>query len=488
MITQYQPPLPWRRILALLPIGLLIGLLPWTWILGGVLIIVPLVHPILGLGLLVLSVTAQDALHVPGGLTLTQCAVPLAAMGWAVWVLAHPQRVLGLGRTSAAWGLFLMVLLLATSLSGYGPAEGLKELWRWCVAFLAWLIAVTSMRRPWHFVVVVVCLLAGPLANALLGLVQFVTGDGPRAFRMVADLPYMRAYGTLGQPNSFAVYLNMAWPLGLALALATTWVAVRRLITTNPQAEAVRQGDNAPLAEWLLFVAALVLWMVTGILLAALVASFSRGAWLGAAIGVLGMLLALGGRSARVGLVVAGLALLLLLGGTQFLPAPMATRLTSITSAVQLFDPSTVAVTPANFAVVERMAQLWAGWKMFLAHPLLGVGPGNYTAAYQEFTAGPWFASRGHAHNYYLQIAAEAGLLGLAAYLILLGSVVRTLYQGYSHTSAPMRRAILIGICGIIAATAGHGLFEHVYVLHMTIQAATVWGLGVALVRSSEGT
>jgi O-antigen ligase len=280
----------------------------------------------------------------------------------------------------------------------------------------------------------------------------------------------------------------MAWPLGLALALATTRVAVRRLITTNPQAEAVRQGDNAPLAEWLLFVAALVLWMVTGILLAALVASFSRGAWLGAAIGVLGMLLALGGRSARVGLVVAGLALLLLLGGTQFLPAPMATRLTSITSAVQLFDPSTVAVTPANFAVVERMAQLWAGWKMFLAHPLLGVGPGNYTAAYQEFTAGPWFASRGHAHNYYLQIAAEAGLLGLAAYLILLGSVVRTLYQGYSHTSAPMRRAILIGICGIIAATAGHGLFEHVYVLHMTIQAATVWGLGVALVRSSEGT
>jgi hypothetical protein len=459
--------------------------------------------------LLVLSVTAQDALHVPGGLTLTQCAVPLAAMGWAVWVLAHPQRVLGLGRTSAAWGLFLTVLLLATSLSGYGPAEGLKELWRWCVAFLAWLIAVTSLRRPWHFVVVVVCLLAGPLANALLGLVQFVTGDGPRAFRMVADLPYMRAYGTLGQPNSFAVYLNMAWPLGLALALATTRIAVRRLITPTPipsptggegrtgfsmgqfpLAPAWERGlgDEGKIPEGFLYVATLVLWMVTGILLAALVASFSRGAWLGAAIGVLGMLLAMGGRSARVGLAVAGLALLLLLGGTQFLPAPIATRLESITSAVQLFDPSTVAVTPANFAVVERMAQLWAGWKMFLAHPLLGVGPGNYTAAYQEFTAGPWFASRGHAHNYYLQIAAEAGVLGLVAYLILLGSIVRALYQGRRHTSDSMRRAILIGICGIIAATAGHGLFEHVYVLHMTIQAATIWGLGVALVRSSEGT
>jgi O-antigen ligase len=333
-------------------------------------------------------------------------------------------------------------------------------------------MAVTSIRRPWHFVVVVVCLLAGPLANALLGLIQFVTGDGPRAFRMVADLPYMRAYGTLGQPNSFAAYLNMAWPLGLALALATTRIAVRKLFRSHAGS----------------IVLALVLWMVTGILLAALVASFSRGAWLGAAIGGLGMLLALGGRSARVGLVVAGLALLLVLGGTQFLPAPIATRLTSITSAVQLFDPNSVAVTPANFAVVERMAQVWAGWKMFLAHPLLGVGPGNYTAAYQEFTAGPWFASRGHAHNYYLQIAAEAGVLGLVAYLILLGSIVRALYQGRRHTSDSMRRAILIGICGIIAATAGHGLFEHVYVLHMTIQAATIWGLGVALVRSSEGT
>jgi len=119
---------------------------------------------------------------------------------------------------------------------------------------------------------------------------------------------------------------------------------------------------------------------------------------------------------------------------------------------------------------------------------LLGVGPGNYTAAYQEFTAGPWFASRGHAHNYYLHIAAEAGLFGLAAYLILLGSIVRSLYHGLIHTHGILRRAVLIGICGIIAAMAGHNLFEHVYVLHMTIQIATAWGLGMALVYWPEGT
>ncbi len=499
MITQRRFVVPWRTILMAMPIGLLIGLIPWHWLLGAVLSALPLVHPVLGLGMLVLSVTAQDALRLPGDLTLTQIAVPLAFVGWALRMLAHPQRQLGLGRIGAAWGLFLTVLLVSTSLSVYGPVEGLKELWRWGVAFLAWLIAITSLRRPWHFVVVVGCLLAGPLINALIGLIQFATGDGPHAFRMVADLPYMRAYGTLGQPNSFAAYLNMAWPLGLALAVAVSRMAVTRLPNPSPSGEAGRKGfvrgQFSPLpgvragsSAFNAVPLALLLWIVTGILLAALAASFSRGAWIGAAFGLLGLLLALGGRGARLGLIIAGMLLLLIVGGTQFLPAPIAIRLESISGALRLFDPSTVTVTPANFAVVERMAQLWAGWKMFLTHPLLGVGPGNYTAAYQEFTAGPWFASRGHAHNYYLHIAAEAGLFGLAAYLILLGSIVRSLYHGLIHTHGILRRAVLIGICGIIAAMAGHNLFEHVYVLHMTIQIATAWGLGMVLVYWPEGT
>src|SRR5207237_4979463 len=78
-----------------------------------------------------------------------------------------------------------------------------------------------------------------------------------------------------------------------------------------------------------------------------------------------------------------------------------------------------------NFAVLEREAHWLAGLNMVSAHPFLGVGLGNFNVRFAEFTASPTFLiSQGHAHNYYIQVAAEAGLIGLAAYLLLLGAIV----------------------------------------------------------------
>jgi O-antigen ligase len=249
------------------------------------------------------------------------------------------------------------------------------------------------------------------------------------------------------------------------------------------------RAQPAALRAGLLWLTAIALWLATGVLLAALGASFSRGAWLGAAAGLFGMLLGLGGRAAWFGALLAlGAALFLALGGAQFLPEALAARLASMIRVFNFFDPSSVAVTPENFAVIERMAQLWAGWKMWLAHPLVGVGPGSYTLAYQEFTAGPWFASRGHAHNYYLHIAAEAGLVGLASYLALLGSVVADLRVGLRRAGSALQGTALLGICGMIAAMAGHNLFENLHVLHLSVQSAAAWGMAAALAQPPEGT
>jgi O-antigen ligase len=467
----------WPLVLA--AAGLLIAALPWPWLLLATLGLLPLLNPVFGLALLVLSVTAQDSIMVAGGLTLTQAAAPLALAGWGIWWLARPARRLGLGRTAALWGIFLLTLLIATALSRYSSGEGIKELWRWGAAFLAWLLAATVVRRGWHVALVLGCLVAAPLANALIGLVQFLNGDGPRAFRIVADLPFVRAYGTIGQPNSFAGYINLGWPLVLALAVGVSLQAGTLLWRSRST------GVWRPaLAQALL---ASLLWVGLVVLLAALGASFSRGAWLGAAVGLVGMLVAAGGRPARIGVAatIAAGALLLAVGG-QVLPGPIADRLASITGAIRFFDPSSVSVTPANFAVVERMAQIWAGWRMFLSSPLVGIGPGGYTLAFQEFTSAPWFASRGHAHNYYLHLAAEAGLIGLASYLALIGAVIVDLRIALRHTTAPVLRAALIGICGMIAALVGHNLFEHVHVLHLSLQSAAAWGLAMALRQTAE--
>jgi O-antigen ligase len=58
-------------------------------------------------------------------------------------------------------------------------------------------------------------------------------------------------------------------------------------------------------------------------------------------------------------------------------------------------------------------------------HPVLGLGFGRYKTA-----AGPYYARhpaadrRSHAHNNFLQIAAEAGLVGLAAFGLLWATVL----------------------------------------------------------------
>jgi O-antigen ligase len=466
----------------------------------GFLVILPLLDPVFGLYWAILSVPVQELVRLPGGLSYTQAAMVLAATAWGLRVLAHPERSItpngrsGIGRQVWLWTAFLWALMLSAAFSPYSRSEGIKETLRWLETFLVWLMVVVLARRPWQIAGLIVCLLAAPAAEAVIGIVQFLTGTGPPSFRISPNLQYVRAYGTIGQPNSFAGYLNMAWPLALALAFAATraiWRsddrrpalgervdggAIRRRNDINSPTHPLAHSPARPA------IVSLVLWTIAVLLLAAVVASLSRGAWFGAACGAGGMALALGRRSRRVALAGLGLgALGLGLGGAGLLPGLLADRLASVARYLALFDAGKVTVTPQNFALVERMAQMQAGWRMFLAHPLTGVGPGNFTPAYPAFAVGTWYASRGHAHNYYIHIAAETGLIGALAYLALLAGVAYQAIATLRRANSTVWRSVAIGCCGIIAAVAGHDLFENLHVLSMGVQLAGVWGLLVVL-------
>lgn len=434
----------------------------------GLIVILALAHPVLAVGMAVLSVPVQDLVELPGGLSVTQAVVLLMIGSGLVHTLARgEQGVLPLGMV-AAWGTLFCALLLSAGATPYSRVEAVRETLRWVVAAGVWVVAASTITRRWHIVYLLVCLITAPAVCAGIGLVQFVAGDGPPAFRIAPDLPYVRAYGTIGQPNSFAGYLNMAWPLALALAVAGS-------------ARAWRIRASHRLTAALVWLPTVAVGGASGVLLAALVASFSRGAWVGAAIGVLGMVLSMGRRAlpAVFGLLVAGVAVV----ATGVLPDALTARLLSIWQSLAWFDAATVAVTPANFAVVERMAHLQAGWEMVRTAPLLGVGPGNYAVAYPSFAIGTWYAGRGHAHNYYLHMAAEAGVIGLLAYLSLIGVVVRQTVYALRHTTDPVLRSTMVGGCGIIAAVAGHNLFENLHVLNFGIQLAVMWAIMGAIAQ-----
>jgi O-antigen ligase len=293
----------------------------------------------------------------------------------------------------------------------------------------------------------VVLVLAG-ISQAILGYVQFAFALGPQAF--AAQRLFLRAYGTFDQPNPYAGYLNMMFPLALGLAIAP------------------RHGR--PTRIW---------WSATVVILGAVLASESRGALL-ATVAALLVVVPLRYREVRVPLLAGAVAAATAgwLAALGLVPLGPAARLLS---AVGLGSVDFSHVTDANFSAVERAAHWLAGVRMFAAHPILGVGIGNYAAVYGAYHPRGWYAALEHAHNYYINIAAEAGVVGLIAYVLLAGSALWYSYAAIRRVQDPVYRAAVLGVMGALVATSFHNLFDVLYVHGM----AALLGILMALVACS---
>jgi O-antigen ligase len=177
--------------------------------------------------------------------------------------------------------------------------------------------------------------------------------------------------------------------------------------------------------------------------------------------------------------------MLIALGGDTLLPSAVAQRFSDFVPYIRMPSARGMHVTDENFAIVERLAHWEAAIGMLEDHPVLGVGIGNYVATYPAYALPGWRDALGHAHNYYLHVAAEMGLLGLAAYLLLMGmlfrhgwSAVRSLRDAY--------QGVALGILGILAAFATHSLFDNLYVHGMNMHLAILLGLLFVLRRRRE--
>ena len=148
--------------------------------------------------------------------------------------------------------------------------------------------------------------------------------------------------------------------------------------------------------------------LCAALLLAAIVLSYSRGAFIGLVVVLIFFAMKLG-RSNRLaigaGIVVLGLAFLL------FAPGDYGMRMLSI------FIPSLDVVGSAD----ARRAELLRSIYVALRHPFFGVGIGNY---------GPQMSLRGIVtHNSYTQVAAEVGLAGLVCYTAFIVMPLRKVSQ-----------------------------------------------------------
>ena len=328
---------------------------------------------------------AADAL-----LAFTAASVPLSTTGMEAGMTA--LAALSAAALAGGWGvvrrtpldgvlgLFAGVLALSTLVSGHPlEADGWARLW----VALAYFVVFWWLRDRAHAVRLARVVVIAGAAAAAYGVLQHFTGaDWYRTLLGRPTYVYPREAGTPGYAvvGFFRNYLTFAhvmiFPLGWALAGALA-------------------GGGAALAAALLVVVALVF-------------STARGAWLAAL--ALGAALALVARDRRTGLalpacaVAAGLAVAL----TPALRAEAAHMF-----AAGGANAGRVGIYRANLDIVHE-------------RPVLGLGFGRYqTAARPYYAAHPAADRRSHAHNNFLQMAAEAGLTGLAAFGLVYATVLR---------------------------------------------------------------
>ncbi len=222
-----------------------------------------------------------------------------------------------------------------------------------------------------------------------------------------------RARGLVGHYMTFAGQLTLALPVAIAVAVC----------------------DRRPRWRWGAAATAVLA-------AAALAVTFTRSAWI--ALFVEGAVIAAG---------VWPVALLVLLGlavaAFAFAQGAFRARLWSI------FDPHSVWN--------QQRVYMWeAGVHMFRDHPLTGVGLQDLHALYARYKPPQATEPAGHLHDVFVQIAAQMGVVGLAAFAWLYGSFVRAATAGLRPQlrargfAAGVRLGALAALAGFLVA----GLFE----------------------------
>lgn len=371
-------------------------------------------------------------------------AVPLFFGAWLRRGQADLVRLLTRPLTAflVLYGLLLLgssALARDAKLADERVLDNLKSLGVYLlVALLGW--STHAVRRG-----VWALLASGTLLGAIV-VTQVVTADFREEYLGLARIKYAQIYGDvfepriagpLGDPNFFAQILVILVPLALFMAWEERNAAKR--------AAALLAGT-----------------LVT----AAAILTYSRGGALALAC-VLG--LSLLARRVHLRQLAFGVGLLVLLA--LLLPTGFARRLETFTQ----FLPGQEKVLRPDSSFEQRKLFARVAWRIFLDHPLLGVGAGNYTLHFDEYAEEVGSVSREYEdlgqlhypHNLYLEIAAETGILGLFAFVAALAAGLSTLRTAATRFrlagdigSASVCRAFEIAIVGyLVSSLFLHGHF-----------------------------
>lgn len=329
--------------------------------------------------------------------------LPLGALVVGAWILGEGrglEREWERGVPSRGVAVLFGAVAVAALFAG-SPGGAARELVNFALLLGLFLVAVDQVSLRPSRAETLARLLAVVAAGAGAAAVLESLGALPGRFPL-AGSGLFRATGGFGWPNELGMFLAIAIPFSIH--------AVR---------SASGLGGRAVAAAGL---------ALAGLGLAA---TFSRGSWLAAILSP-GVLLLVGER--RTALRIWGSGLVAVVAVDLFTGGLLSARVTSTTGDV---------------LVAQRLLLMTAGLLMFQAHPVVGVGPGGFGDALDQFGVqiSGLFDYVGSAHNGYIHMAAEAGVLGLAALLYFVGTTLAGLGRGLRparHADARNLRATFL--------------------------------------------
>jgi len=308
------------------------------------------------------------------------------------------------------------------------------------VALFLVALTVVTVRGPR---LIAWALLASATFQGLYGMLVLASGH-PVIWGTPKKFYVDCATGTFVNRNHFAGFLAMALPAGLAIALS------HRPETASTQGLRARVLD--------LLGAESVRRLLAGLLVA---------------IGTAGLLLSYSRAGIGLGVTALVATALLLRRGTQR-RAVVVTLLLLAVAAVPLAQIGAERLAGRYTDVGEDLG-LPGGrvvvWKdtarMFAAFPVTGVGFGAFPGAYPAFRSPNVRVRYDQAHNDYVQLAAEGGLVALGFLASALVPLTKALLRGLSGALGPLG----VGLAAGASVALLHALVD--FNLHIPANAAT---------------
>ena len=300
--------------------------------------------------------------------------------------------------------------------------------------FLGLLYRYASTER--RIRILVFTILGVAVASAIFGILRHTTQQ--QTGFILPLLKQNQGYGQFVNKNHFAYLMEMAFGLGLGIILAG---GVKR--------------------DRVMLYVALLLPIWTGLVLAN-----SRGgilAMLSQIVVAALLLLSFRTRIARSMALKVALMIILVAGVSLGIVWVGGDRL------VSNFEAAGRELNTETTREGASRNEIWrASWKMFTAHPILGVGLGGYWIGITAYHDASGLMTPQEAHNDYLELLSSGGLIGFALGLWFALVVIRLAHKNLVADSGFMRAARLGAVLGI-AGIAAHSLVD--FGLHMIANA-----------------